>query len=95
MKKYYVTWVEKVNGMQTTYCTAVDVMDKQETKDMVLVEQNYRKWKNLPHMFRVQIGLKKPEAAIQSKTLYTMRNDADQEQILGIKDALYKQGAIR
>lgn len=95
MKRYYITWDEKRNGTQETYRTWETVSDRREVKDMVLVEQNYRRRNGLPHMFHVIIGQACPDVACRFKTLYISRKECNQEQVLEIKDFLYKTGAIR
>lgn len=94
-KRYYIFWDEKRNNTQTTYSTFVMVPDRKAAKDIVLIEQNYRRHKDLPHMFHVFIGQHCPNVTHRAKTLYTARPDCDQETVLHIKDYLYKYGGIR
>ena len=95
MKRYYIFWDEKRNNTQTTYGTWIIVLDRKAAKDAVLIEQNYRRHKGLPHMFHVTIGQHRPNVTHRAKTLYIARPDCDQEKVLEIKDFLYKTGAIR
>lgn len=95
MKRYYIFWDEKSNGAQTTYGTWIIVPDRKAAKDAVLIEQNYRRLNDLPHMFHVTVGMHCPNVTYRAKTLYTERKDCNQEQVLEIKDFLYRTGAIR
>lgn len=95
MKRYYIFWDEKRNATQSTYSTWLIVPDRKAAKDAVLIEQNYRRQNGLPHMFHVIIGQHCPNVTSRAKTLFTERKDCNQEQVLEIKDFLYRTGAIR
>lgn len=95
MKRYYITWTEKKYGRQETYRTWVTVQDRREAKDLILIEQNYRRWNGLPHMFHVEIGLHGSNVTWIAKTLYISKEDCNQEMVLEIKNKLFWQGAIR
>ena len=95
MKRYFFTWTEKRGGTQTTYQTFKFVEDRRAAKDMVLIEQNYRRLNSLPHMFNVMIGQHSPNVSWRAKQLYIWRKDSNQEAILEIKNELYRRGVIR